>query len=75
MLHTGAKPNLIKLIAIDKNTIINTDNILYLTDIRETIVSTLGRINVDFLNNPKTFHIVPDGFPLSDGLVRVKLLK
>ncbi|KYN00579.1 hypothetical protein ALC62_08648 [Cyphomyrmex costatus] len=64
MVDTGAAPNIVKVRNINSDTLIQMNNILYLSGITNGRIKTLGSIQVFVGGHSVTMHVVPNDFPI-----------
>ncbi|KOC59112.1 hypothetical protein WH47_10938 [Habropoda laboriosa] len=70
MIDSGSGPNLIKIRSVNPSTKINQNEVLLLRGITTQQVLTIGQVEVNVLGQFATFHVVDNGFPISqEGII------
>lgn len=76
MIDTGAEPNFVKISSLGPNANINKSDVLKITGITATTVTTLGSTTLNILGKTAKFFIVPNDFPTrADGIIGSAMLQ
>lgn len=76
MVDTGAALNLVKKRNVRPETLIDTQETLFLSGITKEKIKTLGSIDIKFMGYPITFHVVPNNFPIAqEGILGFDFLR
>jgi len=75
MIDTGAEPNFIKARNVHPDTQILREDKLHIVDVTDGFVESLGSIQVSLMGHPLRMDVVPDNFPIQEGILRTDFLK